>query len=324
MTGCFLLSNAGDINGQDISFSQFYANRLYLNPSMAGIERDTRRLFINYRNQWPALGKTYRTYSASYDQYIPHLNGGIGFQVLNDLQGDGTFSHYAMNIDYSYHIKISRELQINGGIEAGIVQKAVSVENLVFEDMINPTTGETIYGITESISGTYRIYPDFAVGTSAFYRNYYGGLALSHLFRPYGYFSSTENARLARKLTAFAGAIIPVYEKRLGKEVLQLSPNFIFLKQKTYTQFLYGLEGVYQNQLIGGLWFRQNLGIEINSIIFSAGYVTESFRIRYSYDRHLSPPDVKLPVLGAHEVSLVVSFRNVKKIKHKAIKCPKI
>jgi hypothetical protein len=118
--------------------------------------------------------------------------------------------------------------------------------------------------------------------------------------------------------------MIPIYEKRLGKEVLQLSPNLVFIQQDTYQQLNYGLELIYRN-LIGGVWFRQDLKFSYGTAIFSVGYGNDQFRIRYSYDARLSAPDVHIPSLGSHEISMVIIFENINKSnKHKAIKCPKI
>ena len=62
-------------HAQDAAFSQFFANPIYLNPAMAG-SNICPRLSLNYRNQWPGIGKTYVTYSATYDQYVEQLGGG--------------------------------------------------------------------------------------------------------------------------------------------------------------------------------------------------------------------------------------------------------
>ena len=319
-----LLSNNLRLNSQDVSFSQFYSNPLYLNPSLAGVERDIRRIIINYRNQWPATGKTYRTYCASYDQYIEDLHGGVGFRFFNDIQGNGTLMQYAMSLDYSYHLQVTRELSLNAGFEASFVQRSIKTGGFIFEDMIDPSTGQVSIATSESYYSFNTAFPDFTVGFAGFYRNYYGGVSMAHLLKPYGSQSSDENSRIPRRITVFAGAFIPVYEKRLGKEVVQVNPNIIYQQQNSFSQLNYGVEGLIENQFVAGIWMRQNLGIRINSLIFSGGYVTRSFRIRYSYDRHLSAPDVNLPVLGAHEISLIVTLGNVKKIKHRAIKCPKI
>ena len=78
-------------SAQDPQFTQFYANPMYLNPAFAGSARCP-RVAINYRNQWPALKKTYITTSASYDQHFDMLNGGVGLMVMNDKAGEGTIA----------------------------------------------------------------------------------------------------------------------------------------------------------------------------------------------------------------------------------------
>ena len=45
--------------------------------------------------------------------------------------------------------------------------------------------------------------------------------------------------------------MIPIIEKRLGREVLQLSPHLIFMQQDIYQQLNYGLEVLYRGIIIG-------------------------------------------------------------------------
>ena len=71
------------VKAQDVGFSQFYANPLYLNPAFAG-SKVAPRISLTYRAQWPGLVSAFTTVSASYDQYIPDLHGGIGAIVLSD------------------------------------------------------------------------------------------------------------------------------------------------------------------------------------------------------------------------------------------------
>jgi hypothetical protein len=120
------------------------------------------------------------------------------------------------------------------------------------------------------------------------------------------------------------GAIIPIYEKRFGTEAMQLSPNLVFFQQGIYQQLNYGLEVLF-NGFVGGLWFRQDLLFSFGALIFSAGYGNGKYRVRYSYDRKLSRPDLHIPTLGSHEISVVVLLENLNKTtKHRAIKSPKI
>ncbi|MEJ6795542.1 MAG: PorP/SprF family type IX secretion system membrane protein, partial [Flavobacteriales bacterium] len=83
------LTVSSEAQAQDPQFTQFYANPLYLNPAFAGTARCP-RLVMAYRNQWPSLSGSYVTTSASYDQHVPTISGGLGVIVMNDQAGRGT------------------------------------------------------------------------------------------------------------------------------------------------------------------------------------------------------------------------------------------
>jgi len=288
-----------------------------MNPAMAGVEGPA-KVYLGYRNQWPGATDPYSTYHASYEQYIDPLGGGVGVHVINDRQGAGIFNTLSVDAIYAYHLRVTNELMVTGGFQASAGQRSMNPGDLVLPEQL-PTGAPT-----NNLTGYSKFYPDFAVGFGGFYRNFYGGLAVHHLLQPFTAPSEDPNTRLSRKYTAHLGAMIPIYEKRLGKEVLQLSPNLVFLQQDIYQQLNYGLEVVYRN-IIGGVWFRQDLLFSYGTMIFSMGYGNDQFRVRYSYDAKLSPPDLHIPSLGAHEISMVIVFENLyKSEKPRAIKCPKI
>jgi len=301
---------------QDPAFSQFFANPLYMNPAMAGVEGSA-KLYLGYRNQWPGATNPYSTYHASYEQFIDPLQAGVGVHVINDRQGGAVFNSLALDAMYAYHLRVTSQLMVTGGFQASVGQRNMNPDGLVLPD-------ELIGISSNTLSGYSRVYPDFAVGFGGFYKYFYGGFAVHHLHQPYTSPSKDPNTRLSRKYTAHMGALIPIYEKRLGKEILQLSPNLVFMQQDIFQQLNYGLELLFQS-IIGGVWFRQDLLFSYGTLIFSMGYGNEQFRIRYSYDAKLSPPDLHIPHLGAHEISLVIIFENLyKSTKHRAIKSPKI
>jgi type IX secretion system PorP/SprF family membrane protein len=302
--------------GQDPAFSQFYANPLYMNPAMAGVEGPA-KVSVGYRNQWPGATNPYVTYHASFEKYMEALQGGVGVHIINDRQGGGVFNTLSLDAIYAYHLRVSNDLMVTGGFQASVGQRNMNPTDLILPtDLIGAgTTTRVPYS---------KVYPDFAVGFGGFFKNFFGGVAVHHLIEPYSSTSEDPNTRLSRRYTVHVGALIPIYEKRLGTEVLQLSPNLVFLQQDIYQQLNYGLEVLYRGVIIGA-WFRQDLLFSYGTAIFSAGYSNGQFRIRYSYDAKLSPPDLHIPTLGAHELSMVVLFENLKKsTKHRAIKCPKI
>jgi type IX secretion system PorP/SprF family membrane protein len=318
-----LICLAVNSNAQDAFFSQFYANRLYLNPAWAGIG-DEKRISLNYRNQYPGVGSTYKTYTISYDQNVDALHGGLGFSLSNDIQGSGAFNQLSFSGMYSYIFKAGRYLTLAGGLQASEVSRTINASGFVFGDQYDPITGQAGPPAAEQYANISKFYTDFSTGIAGFYKNSYGGVSLFHLFKPYQTDYGTPESRLPRKLTVFAGTYIPIYEKRLGKEVVQLNPNIIYIQQKNMSQLVYGMETLYKERYNGGIWIRQNLGLKFSAIIFSAGFAIENIRLRYSYDAQFSKPSVQIQQLGSHEISMIIAIGDNKKIKHKAIKCPKI
>jgi type IX secretion system PorP/SprF family membrane protein len=301
---------------QDPAMSQFYANPLFMNPAMAGVEGPA-KVYLGYRNQWPAAADPYSTYHASYEQFLDAVQGGIGVHVINDRQGGGVFNTVSLDAIYAYHLKVTRQLTMTGGFQASIGQRNMNPNGLVLPDELAGLSSSTLQGYS-------KIYPDFAVGLGAFYKNLYGGFACHHLLQPYMAPSEDPNTRISRRYTVHVGAIFPVYEKRLGREVLQISPNLVFMQQGIYQQINYGMEVLFRN-VLGGVWLRQDLLFSYGTVIFSVGYARDQFRFRYSYDAKLSSPELHVPSLGAHEISLVIIFENLNKpTKHRAIKSPKI
>ncbi|HNK40471.1 MAG TPA: PorP/SprF family type IX secretion system membrane protein, partial [Flavobacteriales bacterium] len=126
--------------GQDPQFTQFYANPLYLNPAFAGTARCP-RVVLNYRNQWPALSGTFVTTSASYDQDVRGILGGLGLLVTNDQAGKGTLTTTTISGIYSYTQAVSRKFSIKAGFQATYFQKSLDWNKLTFGDMIDPNRG---------------------------------------------------------------------------------------------------------------------------------------------------------------------------------------
>lgn len=212
---------------------------------------------------------------------------------------------------------MSHRLTVTGGLQASFGQRSLNPDGLVLPEELNGEFSGSLYRYS-------KLYPDFAAGISFGYLDFYGGFAAHHLLQPVISLSTDPDARLKRRYTLHLGAMIPVFEKRFGTELMQLSPNLVFSQQGIYQQMNYGLEAHYRG-VLGGIWFRQDLRFSYGTLIFSAGYSWETLSLRYSYDAHLSSPEIHVPSMGAHEISLVISFENLKKsTKQRAIKSPRI
>lgn len=314
-----LLSSSATLSAQDAHFSQYYANQLYLNPAFAGA-RKCPRVSINYRNQYPVLG-VYQTYSASYDQYVSGLNGGLGLLAMRDEAGDGALSTTEISGLYSYHLKMSRNFTLLSGFQATYRQVNVNWNALTFPDQIDP-----FYGFVRETSevspdnNTVGVF-DVSAGLIGYTERFYIGVAAHHLTQPDVSFFTQD--RLPLKFTAHAGLTIPLGRTRLYGELQNyLIPNIVYQVQGPYDQLTISTSFT-RSSISGGLGFRTS-SVNPDAVVVLLGYApTEgAWSVGYSYDITVS--SIANNLGGAHEISLSYQFPcKVRKRKTEAITCPK-
>src|SRR5690606_27680543 len=177
-----LLSIGHLLYAQDPHFSQYYSNPLYLNPAFAG-SNICPRASLNYRNQYPVLD-VFQTYSASYDQYVDGLNGGIGVLVMRDNAGGGALTTTEASLIYSYHLKVSRKFTLLAGFQGTFRQRAVNWGQFTFPDQIDPYYGfvpESQQGRPASETSNNL---DVSAGILGFTEKFYFGASFHHLTQP--------------------------------------------------------------------------------------------------------------------------------------------
>lgn len=307
-----------DVFAQDPEFTQFYANPLYLNPAFAGAARCP-RLVMNYRNQWPSLSGTFVTTSASYDQHVETIQGGLGIIVLNDRAAQSTLNTTTLSGIYSYQQAISRKFSIKAGLQATYLQKSLDWNKLTFGDMIDPRKG-FIYNTADIPRGGKVNAVDFSAGLLGYSDVVYGGVAVHHLNEP-NESLIVGTSRLPMKFTVHAGAVIPIEKKKRDGDA-KLSPNVLYRRQGEFQQLNLGLY-VNKGPLVAGLWFRGLLFGEKyrDSFIATIGIQTDVIRFGYSYDVTIS--ELTPSTGGSHEVSLGFNFEcRAKKKKFRTIACP--
>ncbi|MBI4645805.1 MAG: PorP/SprF family type IX secretion system membrane protein [Bacteroidia bacterium] len=311
-------------NAQDPEFTQFYANRLYLNPAFAG-EVKCPRFSINYRNQWPKLGSTYVTYSMSGDMYVRWVQGGVGVNIFQDVQGHGAIKTTHISMIYSYTLNVSRKFSVKGALQPSYYQKRLSWD-FVFPEMIDPLYGvifpsnETTYQQQNYWDKLNVDYFDVSAGLIGFSEDYYFGLAVHHLTAPSETHRDNSDAVLPRKFTVHFGTNIPITGRNLKKGELYLSPNLLFQQQQNFQQLNYGVY-VNRKSIVVGVWLRQNFRFHYDAFVVLLGYSSKKYKFGYSYD--LTVSKLRNQTLGAHEVSYSMTF-NCKppKQKFRTISCP--
>ncbi len=300
-------------HAQDPQFTQFYANPLYLNPAFAGTARCP-RVALNYRNQWPALSGTFVTTSASYDQDVRGLMGGLGLLVTSDQAGKGTLNTTTVSGIYSYTQAVSRKFSIKAGFQATYFQKSLDWNKLTFGDMIDPRRG-FIYATNDVPRGGSVGNADFSAGILGYTDVFFVGFAANHLTEP-NESLIVGTSKMPMKLTAHGGAAIPLGMRgKYGEAKTKLSPNILYQQQAAFRQLNLGLY-VDHGPIMAGLWYRSR-----DAFIALIGFHTEHLKFGYSYD--VTTSKLTTATAGSHEISLTLQFDCKKKRRRvRTVPCP--
>jgi len=307
--------------GQDPTFSQFYANALYLSPSFAGATEEY-RFALNYRNQWPAVPGVFHTYSISFDKAMTSFNSGIGVLATYDVAGSGDLSTTNIGLLYSYDFNINKQLHIRPGVNFKFYYLGLDIAKLVFNSQL---TGS---GVTPTITPPpFNNVADVDFATSALVYNEraWAGFTLDHLLAPKTSFYG-DNSTVPVKFNMYGGVQVLKKTRLMQKNQEILSVAMNYQRQGRYNQTDIGLY-YYKEPLIFGLWYR---GIPLitsqagDAIIGLIGIKTKQLHIGYSYDFTIS--NLISSTGGAHEISLVYEFNNLslgqQRKRIRAIPCP--
>jgi len=312
---------ANNALGQDPTFSQFYANPLYLAPSFAGATEEY-RFGINYRNQWPSVPGVFHTYSIAFDKAMPNFSSGIGVLATYDVAGSGDLSTTNIGLLYSYDFNISQDWHIRPGVQFKFYYLGLNIYKLIFNSQItgSGTTPPLTPPPFDKVADV-----DFSTSALIYNDQIWGGFTLDHLFTPKQSFYGDET-KLAMKFNAFGGVRL-IGNTRLRKKMIEaFSVAGNFQVQGRFYQTDLGLY-YYKSPLIFGLWYR---GIPFmtsqagDAIIGLVGVKTDNLHIGYSYDFTIS--NLISSTGGAHEISIIYEFTSFtiggarKKIR--AIPCP--
>ena len=289
--------------GQDPQFTQFFASPMYLSPSFAGSTKG-KRVTLNYRDQWPALPKSFVTYAFSYDHFIHTINSGLGVQFLREQAGAGNLSTTNLGLLYAYHIKLNHEWRIIPALGFYYTQQQLQFHKLTFGNELlneNPTRTEPrprefVWDVDASASGL------------LLSEQYWVGLTIDHLLLPNQSLTGEESL-LPIKYSLFGGMRIPIGSRYNRRSFESIFPAFHFRKQGLNYQMNLGVYWHKQPFMLG-FWYR---GIPVfrnypsnDAIAILLGYSTEQFSFGYSYDVTVS----ELAGLseGAHEISVIFKF----------------
>ncbi len=260
-------------------------------------------------------------YSVSGDMFLNKLDGGVGMNIMRDIQGDGAITSTNIDLMYAYTFRL-RKNWVGKSSFAWLLSKALEL-GFCLPEMIHPLYG-VIYNNNETalqnrMGRMNSDFFDFSAGMIGYNENYYFGLAVHHLTEPVESFRDNSDAVLPRKYTMHFGTKIPIQSPTMKKGDLYLSPNILIQQQQDFQQLTYGMFANHRSFIIG-LWFRQNLNFHYDSFIMMMGYFLKDVSFLYSYD--LTVSKLRNQTLGAHEVTCIFRLKCFKKPpKYQQVPC---
>lgn len=318
------------VQAQDIQYSQYYSNPLYLNPAFAGATPH-HRAAVNHRIQWPELPKAFANYSASYDFNAVGLNSGFGVLINADRAGSASLRNTSMAFNYSYTVAFRDSWVVKPAISFGYVTRSIDYTQLVFGDQIDfgidgaPSQDPSIGSIQD------HNFFDIGSGLLVYNRQFWGGVSAFHLNEPSN--SLIEGpSYLPMKLTLHAGVRLqlgnPAF-KNIKKA--SVAPSFIYKRQGEFQQLDLGASFHYAPIIFGvyyrGLPWENAVEKRINhdAIIMLFGMEFENLQFGYSFDSNISR--LSTSTGGAHEISLIYLFniqRNPQRVERskRFLPCP--
>lgn len=238
-------------HAQDPELSQYYSSPLYTNPAFAGLSGGN-RVALNYRNQWQGA---FNSYAAAFDANLPRINSGLGVLVFSDQIGQGVIQTNSALLSYAFHTKINYDWTMSFGMQAGIQQRQVDWNKLIFADALNPINGAIGASKEKAPGNSTVLYPDFNTGAIAYSDNAFVGLAVHNLNRPNNSFNgyNGDGSRLGTRITLHGGTVLKPNPKI--KDLL-ISPNILLMVQNRFTQLNLGFY-ISKHNFLTGIWCRQ-------------------------------------------------------------------
>jgi len=295
------------IHAQDVSFSQMYATPMYLSPSFTGLTQGT-RLSLTYRDQWPGIPNTYRSYALAVDHFFDEYSSGIGIMVMRDDSGNGLLVRQDISALYAYEFEVARDIFIRPGIEFIYKERNLDLMNAIFPSD-QGDNGALIPGANSNNQYNHKQF-DAAASAMVYNDDFWFGLALHNLVKSSIAATDIETYN-PFKTSVYGGYKYRYKDKMRRNDEQSITLAFNYRMQQSFNQLDIGTYW-YINPIELGLWYR---GVPFASsggltnhdgLIFILGVNVGPARFAYSYDWTMS--ELSGYSGGANELSLIYRF----------------
>ncbi|SFT64150.1 type IX secretion system membrane protein, PorP/SprF family [Algoriphagus locisalis] len=305
------------VHGQDVQYSQFYANPFYLNPALAGSTELT-RVGVNFRNQWPALDQSFIAYTAYADFFSKKYNSGIGVVVSGARESFTQSTTSEIGLVYSYRLRLGEKRFLHVGTQVSFLSRDVLFDQVILGTQIDIDKGVIVGEPGNGFTGDSRLRAaDMNAGLLYYEEKFWFGFSAFHLLEPQISYLEVNSNRLPVKYSFHGGVRFNLAPGNINDyfnntdQERSLALAFNYKSQGVFDQLDIGAE-FYFEPLILGFWYR-GLPTKYNlpnseSLIGLIGVEFDSgLDFGYSYDFSISKLGQRVSG-GAHEISVRYVF----------------
>jgi type IX secretion system PorP/SprF family membrane protein len=305
------------ISAQDIQYSQYYANPIFLNPAFTGSTGFT-RVGVNFRNQWPALDASFVAYTAYFDYYEERINSGFGLIVQGAQESSTQTRLNEIGFTYSYRLKLNEGSYIQAGVQGSFVARDAIFDRVILGTQLDIDSGQIIGEPGGQFDGDSQIKSaDAHAGLLYYGKKTWFGVSVAHLLEPeMSYLVDNSNHLPMRyavhggyRLDLAAGDINDYFNNTDQERTLTV--GFNYKRQGEFSQLDLGTEFFFE-PLVLGIWYR-GLPMKYSlpnseSLVFLVGIeFLSGLDLGYSFDFPISKLGLG-STGGAHELSVRYVF----------------
>jgi type IX secretion system PorP/SprF family membrane protein len=298
---------------QNIQFTQYIFNTLSINPAYAGYKEEWFAQMA-YRNQWTGINGAPITGQLSIDGIANPVkkNVGLGLQITDDRLGPQSATSVFANYAYRLRLDVEDTQRLSFGIGVGITQYGLDGNKLrpVDQQDVDLPVGKISSTIPDMRFGVYYSSPKWYIGASVM--DLLSGDKSNDIFRWDN--NTVGSVKRKRHFYLIAGTLLNLGEgtklrpSLMVKEDLK-GPTSLDLNGMIIFGDRFWIGGSYRTGVT--LWKKdyangQNLSKQNSVSAITQFYVSDRFRIGYSYDYIVS--ELSSVQNGTHEITVGLTF----------------
>jgi type IX secretion system PorP/SprF family membrane protein len=274
---------------QDPMVSQYMFSGHFLNPAYAG-SHPYANITLLGRKQWVGFNGSPFTSFLSFDKPFQKKKIAIGAIVSNDRIG--VTNRTIVTGSLAYHLHLSANARLSGGISAGIQSYSAELSKLIIWDESDQVFASNING---------KVLPVAGLGLYYYTRRFYAGVSVPNVisYKPETFLDIGINrsAYLQRHYFATTGYAFPA-----GKN-LDIRPSILVkYTANAPVSIDYNLHFLFYKSLWLGASYRQKDG----GVAMVEYQATKNLRVGYAFDMAFS--NMRRYNSGSHEIMLAWDF----------------